>query len=274
MADGTIDISQSNVNGHGTRSVSCVNCRGAKTWPNKESCSRTHGIRWGSMSRTPVLSISSPAKWRVLLSPIRSELVQALRCIGPCSVSDLARAVGRPSDLLYRHLGLLERAGFVVQSGARKRGRHVERLVDVTADDFALGLQQLSNKVEQDTVIQTARAFLGTTRKTIEHSARRGALVLDSPQRNFILNYELTRLTPAQFREARALVGRLKQIMDDARASAEGELFASVVVITPVVRSSRRASENAPARPKASQRSSPARQVPKKSDGKGGSSDA
>ena len=66
------------------------------------------------------MMVRSPEAWRVLISPVRAEIAEALRLLGPCSMAELAAAIDRPADSLYQHLELLQKAGFVVQAGFRK----------------------------------------------------------------------------------------------------------------------------------------------------------
>jgi predicted transcriptional regulator len=175
----------------------------------------------------------------VLLAPARLEIVQALRCIGPCAVAELAAMVDRPADLLYRQLVLLEKAEFVTQAGTRKRGRHSERLYDVTADDFALGFRDLTDETSSRTLTQTVRTFCHAGAKEVEASIKAGAIKLGDGQ-NMVVNYELSWLTPEQFQDARALLYQVKQLLDAARPKRQGRPFVFVSVATPLTRRTKR----------------------------------
>jgi DNA-binding transcriptional ArsR family regulator len=185
--------------------------------------------------------LKSPKQWEVLLSPIRGEIAQALRCIGPCSAAELAKMVDRPADTLYRHLEQLKRAGFVVEHGERKKGRHHERLFDVTADDFAMDFTEITRGEGKQSVHTTAKSFLGTIDKSMKSSLDAGALVMSGAERNFVINYELSWLTPEKFKKARQLMYEIKQLMDEARPKGEGRLYCTLTVMCPVTRSNRRA---------------------------------
>lgn len=192
------------------------------------------------MTRPSVRWVQDPEEWRVLLAPARLEIIQALRCVGPCSVAELATMVGRPADLLYRQLVKLEKAGFVVQPGTRKRGRHAERLYDVTAQDFAMAFRDLSTESSARGLSETARSFCNAAAKEVQTSSKTGNLILGEGQ-NFILNYEMSWLAPAQFQAARALLYQVKQLLDQARTQRAGRPFVCVTVLTPVTRRARRA---------------------------------
>ncbi|MFN5946604.1 MAG: winged helix-turn-helix domain-containing protein [Phycisphaerae bacterium] len=191
------------------------------------------------MARVPVMRVTSPKQWEVALTPIRSEIVQGLRCLGPCSAAELGKMLDRPADTLYRHLEALQRAGYVVETGTRKRGRHVERLFDLTADDFAMGFADASSPVGRQGIVRTGEAFLDAMQRALEGSAMAGELQLPNPEPNFVINYEVSWLKPEDFRKARALMYQIKQLMDGARPTRDGRLYASITVMCPVTRKQR-----------------------------------
>ena len=199
--------------------------------------------RQGSARSTPpkaqrqkVIRVDSPEQWRTLLSPVLAEIVQALRYMGPISIRSLAEWMRRPADALYHHIRKLQDNGFVQEVEFRKTGRHVERIIDVTAEDFAIDFPSLTTREQRDTVAQTAAFYLGTVSKAVQSAAGEGALVLDDDRRNFLLNYDITKLTPSQFREARAILAQLKDFVDKSRSNTSGELYAIAFVVTPMGR--------------------------------------
>ncbi|MDX2017021.1 MAG: helix-turn-helix domain-containing protein [Planctomycetota bacterium] len=194
------------------------------------------------MSRPQSLVVVSPQAWRVLMSPVRTEIAEALRCGGAMSMSELASATGRPADSLYRHVELLREAGFVVPAGFRKNGRHIEQLVDVAADDFLLELNDAQGEQENLAVVDTVRSFARATERAVRDASRARELRFEQGSRNISINYEIGWLTPEAFQEVRALVRRLKSIMDEGKRKREGRMYMSFVVATPVVRKSRRRS--------------------------------
>jgi hypothetical protein len=194
------------------------------------------------MSRPQAHVVVSPQAWRVLMSPVRTEIAEALRCGGAMSMAELASATGRPADSLYRHVELLREAGFVVPAGFRKNGRHIEQLVDVAADDFLLELNDAQGEQENLAVVDTVRSFGRAAERAVRDASRARELRFDPANRNISINYELGWLTPEAYQEVRALVRRLKSIMDEGKRKREGRMYMTFVVATPVVRKSRRRS--------------------------------
>jgi len=82
-----------------------------------------------------------------LASPARLEVVEGLQVVGPSSVAELARRLGRAADSLYYHLRELERAGVVEVCGRTpaprghggRRGAIYRIAAEVVGGDMAAG---------------------------------------------------------------------------------------------------------------------------------------
>lgn len=192
------------------------------------------------MTRPGLKLVQSPSKWAVLASPARSELVEALRTRGPCSVAEIAELTGRPADGLYPHLERLRRAGFVRELAPRKVGRHVQRLFDTTADDFQVDFKGSGGRAENDAIIAMAKVFLHAAQRAVQRSARAGRLRYSPEDRNIAISYELSWLTPAAFARVRRHVRAIKAVMDRAKFQRQGELYLTLAIATPVTRKPRR----------------------------------
>jgi DNA-binding transcriptional ArsR family regulator len=59
--------------------------------------------------------INEPRRLAALASPLRMELIGALRTHGPASIRELAAQLDRPADGLYHHVRTLLKAGIVVE---------------------------------------------------------------------------------------------------------------------------------------------------------------
>jgi predicted transcriptional regulator len=188
------------------------------------------------MSRDTIHRVQSPADWEVLVGPARGEIIEALRLLGPCSVAEVAEAIDRPADALYRHLEILRQHGFVRDAGFRKGGRNVELLVDVVADDFVVDFQDNLGEGENRAIIKTADSFLRGMARVVRDSAAARQLDFSDSGRNLSMNCELAWLTPEQLQEVRQLVRRFKQLMDEGKKQRQGRLYMSLAMAVPVTR--------------------------------------
>lgn len=191
------------------------------------------------MALEAVIRVTSARTWRVLLSPVRVEVAEALRAGGPMSIAQLAAMLGRRADSLYRHVELLRKAGFVKHAGHRKAGRHVEQLFEAAARDFVLDLGAEEGPQADRAVVETARAFSKAAERAVRDAARAGALNLARADRNITINFEQSWLTPAKFRQVRNLIRQVKAIMDAGKAPRKGQMYMTLAIATPVVRQGR-----------------------------------
>jgi predicted ArsR family transcriptional regulator len=178
----------------------------------------------------------SPAAWSVLMSPVRSEVAEALRLLGPSSVADIAHTLDRPADTLYRHLAALKRAGFVREVGLRKRGRNAELLFELTANDFEPDFSGMSKAEAGRVVHRAASSLLKAMDRTVRDAAAAHAIETQPATRNIALSYELGWLTPTAYAEARSLLLRLKALMDEGKTRRAGQLYMTLAIACPVVR--------------------------------------
>lgn len=85
-----------------------------------------------------------PRKWeitrldqlRALASPVREEIVARLSVLGPSSIGDVARALGRKPQALYPHFRKLVAVGLVERCGERPTARRPEALYRTPARDW------------------------------------------------------------------------------------------------------------------------------------------
>lgn len=188
------------------------------------------------MKRLPVLSVASPAVWNVLMSPVRAEILETLRLLGPATIAEVAAALDRPADTLYRHFQVLQEAGAVRDAGFRKGSRNVEQLFDVVAEDFMIDFHDNSGAAENKAVVATVNSFTKAVARAVRDSASARQLQFAPHERNLTISYELGRLTPQAFQKVRELVRQLKKIMDAGKQQPEGRLYMTLVVATPVTR--------------------------------------
>lgn len=221
------------------------------------------------MDRPKVHLVSSPTHWETLISPVRTEIAEAMRLLGPCSVAEIAQVVDRPADTLYRHLELLQEAGLVREVGFRKGERNAEQMLDVVADDFVVDFRDSKGDAENRAIVKTVNSFTGAVRRAVRDSAAAKQLVFDADHRNISINYELSWLTPERFQEVRSLIRRLKQLMDEGKKSREGRLYMTLAVAIPVTRK-RGAKQTSEEEPASGPRRKPMRKAKAGGGGRGG----
>ena len=192
------------------------------------------------MARPPLQTFSNTRQWNVLVAPVRLEIVEVMRMIAPCSIAEVASALDRPADTLYRHIAKLMRAGMVVEAGKRRSGRRYEKVYDLVADDFAVAPPGSNGRAANKAFNDTLQSILKIASRTARDSAAAAQFGTVGDQRNLIGTIEHAWLTPAEFIEVRDRMRAIKAFMDarKARPSAEGtsRLYMTVTMALPVTR--------------------------------------
>lgn len=188
------------------------------------------------MARPPIHAITTPKAWAVYIAPARLELVEGMRMIAPCSVAELAAAIDRPADTLYRHIEKLRKIGVVTDAGIRRAGRRFEQVFDLAGDDFRPQLRdatpRATNKMFNDTTRSIAKILLRTARD----AAAAQQIVFDAGKRNAFVKFEHAWLTPAEVEQLAALFLEIKRFMDARKARREGRLYLTAFATMPVHR--------------------------------------
>lgn len=131
---------------------------------------------------TKAYLIRDPAQVRLLASPARQDIVDALSAAGPCSVAELAAHLGRAPDALYFHLRRLIGAGLVIERAARRNGRHVAAVYDVPGRPMRIRYGGQIGGPALQKVVNSAMRLAG--RDFGRALGPGGAAVLDGPTRN------------------------------------------------------------------------------------------
>jgi len=191
------------------------------------------------MPRKPAYFITDPAVWKTLVAPVRAEILETLRMLGPCGIADVARHLDRPADSLYRHFEKLVATGVVIETGTRSTGRRIERVYDLIADDLGARFRTSSVRAVNDAYLTTAKTILKMSARTFRDAAAAGELVglgLDKPcsTRAF---FEHVWLTAADFEKLNTLFGTLNTFLNSKKTrAADTRLHLVSVLAAPIVR--------------------------------------
>ncbi len=196
------------------------------------------------MARPAQHLVTSPDIWRLMLAPARMEIIEAMRCIAPCSIAELAEMLDRPADGLYQHIRALQGAGIIVSAGYLKRGKHVEAVLDLSADDYRIAFADATGDAERAAIVETAGTFCRALTRCTMKAADAKAIKLAAGERNLMIEYDLTWLDDGEFAELRRLVTAVHRLCEKGRqkrgsgegAAALASLYSVLCMAMPVVR--------------------------------------
>ena len=159
-----------------------------------------------NMSR-PFL-VTSARQLQVIASPGREEIVDVVALIGPCSITELAAALGRSRNSLYYHIRALRDCGLLVETLRSGEGKKATAYYDPPGRPFAVHFD-LSTKQRKSAVVALARARIRSAARGFERACRPGAVQIDGPHRNLWATRLKGWLSNEELKEANELFARL-----------------------------------------------------------------
>jgi hypothetical protein len=185
--------------------------------------------------------IRDPRQIRALASAVRQEIVDTAQALGPCSVADLARELGRPADALYYHVRALVRVRLLEAAGERGSGRERQALY-VTASPQR-GLELVYDPADPENAAAVTRVvggMLRATQRAFAAAYRPGAAVTAGPRRNLWAARAEGWLAERDLEEVNRLLERLRAIVDRPREAGEPatarRLHALTFVLAPLAK--------------------------------------
>ena len=159
----------------------------------------------------PWFIVSDPEQLQVLASPGREEILDAVVQVGPCTISELARAVGRPRHALYYPVRALRDCGLVVESLRKCRGAKPAAVYDVPRRPMAVSFD-LSTPDRRDAVTVLGTSRFKRAAQAFEAAVQSGAVVTEGPSRELWATQLKGSLSPAEVREANRLFSKLVEL--------------------------------------------------------------
>jgi DNA-binding transcriptional ArsR family regulator len=139
---------------------------------------------------------ASGADQRIALaSPLRLEILGLFTGPEPLAISDMALLMGRSAGSLYHHVGILEKAGLLVRTGTRPKGKRHEALFRPAADRIEMEAQPTDGGHDQLAVKAMAAAFRMAERD-LGAALSGGHCRQDGPDRNLFATRIHLRASP------------------------------------------------------------------------------
>ncbi len=185
--------------------------------------------------RAATLLITTPAQWAAVASPVRLEILEFMRAIGPASVAELARSTDRPADGLYHHLRTLLRAGILRQVGMQRSLRQSEAVYDLVAEQMLFDFDALTGR-NMDRYRKVARTVLRMTERLVGSALDRAGLRLDGPSKDLWCRIEAGWVSPGDLVQLNHHLNAANEILERGRTSRNGRLVYWTCVLVPAVR--------------------------------------
>lgn len=129
-------------------------------------------------------TIKSPDQIDAITSPGREDIIDTVGQIGPCSISQLARALGRPRNGLYYGVRALRDCGLLIENHQSVAGAKTTAVYDVAARPMTVNFS-VDTQQQRAAVNRLAEARLKQAIKGVRRASAANDLVTAGPARNF-----------------------------------------------------------------------------------------
>jgi DNA-binding transcriptional ArsR family regulator len=166
-----------------------------------------------------------------LSSPIRQDIVDTVDALGSCSVTELAKVLGRPADGLYYHVKALQRAHLLEVSVAIRGGRRETRLSLEGRQFIRYKPAQATNRAA---VLRVVSAMLRNARRHFARGLRAEGAVVGGARRNLWAARTRGGLSRNGLREVNRLLHALLRAFERPKATgSRRDLYEVTFVLAP-----------------------------------------
>ncbi len=172
-----------------------------------------------------------------LISPVRVDVVEALRLAGRASIAELAARLGRSPHSLYHHIRLLESCRLILICGKRRSGSREEAIYTLRSARFALA-KNATDPLYRRQAVKTLRLVLRKAER--EHQRAQEAVQTGAVAGKEIRMLRLT--ASLNTRDAATLRRKLAELGEWVRqheTTARGRLYSLTGLVTPIVEESK-----------------------------------
>jgi DNA-binding transcriptional ArsR family regulator len=170
-----------------------------------------------------------------LASPLRMELIGALRAHGGASIREIAAELDRPADGLYHHVRKLVKAGIVVERGQRKVGRRMEAVYALSAERFAGRLDPTSAPSKR-TAIGAGTAAIRLAAREFKAAVETDAMTLTKGLPNLRASRQRTWLTDEGLVRLHRLLAQIERLLLAESKPKRGRPHSLTIVLAPCIK--------------------------------------
>jgi DNA-binding transcriptional ArsR family regulator len=141
------------------------------------------------------MKVSGAKQRSALASPLRLEILGLFTGSESLAISDMAPLMGRTPGSLYHHVGILEKAGLLIRTGTRPKGKRYEAMFRPAAERIEMEAQPQDGSPDELAVKTMAAAFRMAERD-LAAALEVGGFREEGPKRNLFATRMHLRASP------------------------------------------------------------------------------
>jgi DNA-binding transcriptional ArsR family regulator len=171
-----------------------------------------------------------------IASPGREEIIDAVGVLGPCTVAELARFVGRSRHALYYHVRALRDCGLLLETHHSGEGKRTTARYDLPGRPLSVRYD-LGTERARRAVIALARTRLSSAARGFVRACRPDLATIEGPRRNLWVARWKGWLSDPELEEANRHLSRLIELLRHGagRSSARRRCHEFTFALAPIV---------------------------------------
>ncbi|MBY0114406.1 MAG: helix-turn-helix domain-containing protein [Phycisphaerales bacterium] len=176
------------------------------------------------------------------MTPVRAEIIEAMRTLGPATIKEVAGLLSRAPASLYAHFTRLVSLGVLLEREPRRLTRHTESVFELAAHDFVPQFRRASDASIGDIATITAQGVVRSALRTLRAAARADQLSFGPDEANHGILHEVVWLNRSELAELRAALRSVKRLCGTRKTPHGRQPHLLIALYMPVVGASRRRS--------------------------------
>ena len=185
------------------------------------------------MSKRPELLISTVQQMEALGSPVRHQIHLAMEMLGPCTVNELARQMGRVPETLYYHIRRLEKVGILERVGSRAGGGRDEAIFQLRGQRLRVDPSQSSPRFLK-AMAKGCGSLLRFTQRTFVRALKAKAERRVVSRRSLRIEQVTVRLSPRNLAEMNRRLDSLQEFLADADGPGGQPMYLITIATAPL----------------------------------------
>ena len=161
--------------------------------------------------------VTSMKQLLMIASPGREDIIDAVGVIGPCTVTQLARFIGRSRHALYYHVRALRDSGLLLETHRSGAGKKRTGHYDLPGRPLSVRYD-LSTERARRAVITLARTRLRSASRGFVRACRPDVATLTGPTRNLWVARWKGWMSDQELTEANSLLTRLVNLLHQGKS--------------------------------------------------------
>lgn len=177
--------------------------------------------------------IESHEQLEAIALPIRTEIVEVVSYLGPCSIRDLARLMDRKRPLLHFHVAKLVAVGLLLQAGERGEGRRRELLYR-TIGGPPYVIYDRDDPFNVEMTIRYSKNILARAQRQLADSFASGAAITDGKHRDTHATQMTAWLSRSELARANRMIEELQKLLKPSKEIEGKQLFSLTLGLAPL----------------------------------------